>query len=88
MQTFTGAQAKKRNFTIFMQTIIQLAYPPKLVFAFSWDDCNTWEKLETMVMQSSAGGGGGGQQGGILVYLKKKKTVLLFISFNVFQCKI
>ena len=59
MQTFTGAQAKKRNFTIFMQTIIQLAYPPKLVFAFSWDDCNTWEKLETMVMQSSAGGGGG-----------------------------
>ena len=87
MQTFTGAQAKKRNFTIFMQTIIQLAYPPKLVFAFSWDDCNTWEKLETMVMQSSAGGGGG-QQGCIMVYVTMLNTVLLFISFNVFQCKI
>ena len=58
MQTFTGAQAKKRNFTIFTQTIMQLVYPPKLVFAFSWDDCNTWEKLETMAMQSSGGGGG------------------------------
>ena len=55
MQTFTGAQAKKRNFTIFTQTIMPLVYPPKLVFAFSWNDCNTREKLETMVMQSSGG---------------------------------
>ena len=30
--------------------------PPKIlhniVFDFSWDDCNTQEKLETMVMQN------------------------------------
>ena len=62
MQTFTGAQAKKRTFTIFTQTIMQLVYPPPLqfcitiVFAFSGDDCNMREKLETMVMQSSEGG--------------------------------
>ena len=33
--------------------------PPKLcitiVFHFSWDDCNTLENLETMVMQNSEG---------------------------------
>ena len=57
MQTFTGAQAKKRNFTIFTQTIMQLVYPPPpplqfcitIVFAFSGDDCNMRKKLETMV---------------------------------------
>ena len=31
-------------------------YPPKfcigVVFDFSWDHCNTQEKLETMVMQN------------------------------------
>ena len=33
--------------------------PPKLfitiVFDFSWDDCNTLENLETLVMQNSEG---------------------------------
>ena len=60
----SGAQAKKINFSIFTLTILQLVYPPKLVFAFSWDDCNTWEKLEKMVMQSSGVGVGGGGRGG------------------------
>ena len=40
---------------------MHLVYPPKLcitiVLDFSWDDCNTQEKLETMVMQNSGGGG-------------------------------
>ena len=34
---------------------MHLVYPPKIcitiLFDFSWDDCNTQEKLETMVMQ-------------------------------------
>ena len=46
-------------FTIFTQTIMHLVYPPKLcitiVFDFSWDDCNTLENLERMVMQNSEG---------------------------------
>ena len=46
-------------FTIFTQTVMRLVYPPKLcitiVFDFSWDDCNTLESLETMVMQNSEG---------------------------------
>ena len=43
-----------------MQLVSPPPPPPQfcitMVFAFSWDDCNTWEKLETMVMQSSSGG--------------------------------
>ena len=42
--------------------------PPKLyitvVFDFAWDDCNTQEELETMVMQFFFGGGGGGSKQG------------------------
>ena len=45
--------------------------PPKfyitIVFDFSWDNCNTQQKLETMVMQFVFGGtgwGGGGERGG------------------------
>ena len=38
---------------------MHLVYPPKLfitiVFDFSWDDCNTLENLETLVMQNSEG---------------------------------
>ena len=30
-----------------------------IVFDFSWDDCNTQKKLETMVMEKLGGGGGG-----------------------------
>ena len=39
---------------------MHLVYPPKIcitiLFDFSWDDCNTEEKLETMVMQIWGGG--------------------------------
>ena len=67
----SGAQAKERNFTIFTQTIMKLVYltsphpptPPKfcitVIFNFSLDDCNTREKLETMVLQSFGGNKGG-----------------------------
>ena len=43
---------------------MHLVYPPPqkkkkicitIVFDFSWDDCNTQEKLETMVMQNFGG---------------------------------
>ena len=41
---------------------MHLVYPAKLciaiVFDFSWNDCNTREKLETTVMQPREGGGG------------------------------
>ena len=40
--------------------------PPKLcitiVLDFSWDNCHTQEKLETMVMQNLGGGRGGGNK--------------------------
>ena len=52
---------------------MHLVCPPKfcttIVLDFSWDDCNTQEKLETMVMQNlggvvgAGGGGGGGKEG-------------------------
>ena len=39
--------------------IMHLVYFPKfyitIIFDFSWDDCNTQEKLETMVMQNFRG---------------------------------
>ena len=48
-----------KAFTIFTWTIMHLVYAPKLcitiVFDFSWDDCNTLENLETLVMQNSEG---------------------------------
>ena len=41
---------------------MHLVYPLKfcisVVFDFSWDDCNTKEKLETTVAQNLGGGGG------------------------------
>ena len=40
---------KKKTTTKFCTTI---------VLDFSWDHCNTQEKLETMVMQNLGGGGG------------------------------
>ena len=56
--THSGAQTKERKFTFFTQTIMQLVYTPPppspkfcitIVFDFSWDDCNTQEKLKTKV---------------------------------------
>ena len=41
--------------------LVYLPHPPSpqiritIVFDFSWDDCNTQEKLETMVMQDFGG---------------------------------
>ena len=50
--------------TIFIETIIHLVYPPKILhehaFDLSCDDCNTKEKMETTVMYFFWGGGGGG----------------------------
>ena len=44
---------------------MHLVYPTKfcitIAFDFSWDDCNTQEKLETMFMQIFFDGGGGGR---------------------------
>ena len=40
---------------------MHLVYPLyciTIVYDFSWDDCNTQEKLETMVMQNFFWGGG------------------------------
>ena len=58
-----------KAFTIFTWTIMHLVYPPKLcitiAFVFSWDDCNTLENLETMVMQNSEG-----ETRCIMVYVK------------------
>ena len=41
---------------------MQLVYTQKfgINIVFSWDDCNTHEKLDTMVMQTF-----GGKQGGL-----------------------
>ena len=43
-------------FTTFTHAIMHLVYPTKfyitIVLGFSWDDHNTQEKLETMVMQN------------------------------------
>ena len=50
--------------TIFIETIIHLVYPPKfcmnIAFDLSWNDCNTQEKVETMVTYFFWGGGGKG----------------------------
>ena len=54
------------KFTIFTYTTMHLVHPPPpqkkkncitIVFDIGWDDCNTQEKLETMVMQNLGGGG-------------------------------
>ena len=81
------AQAKERKFTIFTQTIMQLVYPLNLhnhyLEYFSWDDCNTQEKLETMVYKVL-----GATKVDYGLNIKMVNTVLLFISSKVFQCKI
>ena len=45
---------KKLVLTVFTEPIKHPVYSPKfcitIVFDFSWDACNTQEKLETMVM--------------------------------------
>ena len=52
-----ASQARK-EFTVFIAHIT-------IVFNFSWDDCNTHQKYETMVKHffslRTLGGGGGGE---------------------------
>ena len=47
------------KFTTFTQAITYLVYPPKMCVTiflnFSWDDCYTQKKWETMVMQNLGG---------------------------------
>ena len=48
-----------------------------IVFDFSWDDCNTQKKLETMVMEKL----GGGATRCIVVYVKMVNGLLRTLSF-------
>ena len=50
-----------------------------IVFDFSWDDCNTQEKLKTMVMYFFwlRGGGGGGT---ICIMVSVKLVNIFFVS--------
>ena len=45
---------ESNELTVFTENILHLVYPPKsgigAVVDFSWGDCNTLEKLETIVM--------------------------------------
>ena len=49
-------KSKMTWFTTFTLTIIHLIYPPpppkSIIFKFSWEDCKSQEKLETMLMQN------------------------------------
>ena len=55
--------------TIFIETIMHLVYPPHFAWTYehvidlSCDDCNTQEKMETMVIYFFWGAGGGEGQG-------------------------
>ena len=81
-------QAKERKFTIFTQTIMQLVYPPNLhnhyLEYFSWDNCNTQEKLETIWFYKVLGA----TKVDYGLNIKMVNTVLLLISSKVLQCKI
>ena len=63
LATTTAASTRTANkeFTIFTDTIMLFVYPQKfcitITYDFSWDDCITQEKLETMVL--------GGKQGAL-----------------------
>ena len=49
-----------------------------IVFDFSWDDCNTQEKLKTMVMYFFLVGEGGG--GTICIMVSVKMVNIFFVS--------
>ena len=57
---------KLQEFTFFTLWILHLVYLPKfcitIVFAFSWDNCDTQEKWKTMVKQFILGKGGWGRR--------------------------
>ena len=60
-----------------------LVYPPKfciaiIVFDFSWDNCKTQEKFETMVMQNL-----GGLTRCIMVYVKRANLFLFQKKLNL-----
>ena len=64
---------------------MQLVYPPPpkfyktIVLDFSLDDCNTLEKLETMILQNF-GEGRGGKQGALW-------SMVYEISFKATRCR-
>ena len=66
---------------------MQLVYPPPapkfyitIVLDFSLDDCNTLEKLETMVLQNFGEGRGGGKQGALW-------SMVYEVSFKATRCR-
>ena len=67
--------------------LVYLPPPPHkfcltIVFDFSWDDCNTQKKLETMVMEKLVGGGGGVRATRCTVlYVKMVNGLLRTFSF-------
>ena len=87
------AQAKERKFTIFTQTIMQLVYPPPpnpprfcitIIFNISLGTTviprRNWKQWLCKVLGATKVDYG--------LNVKIVNTVLLFISSNVFQCKI
>lgn len=55
----TKTKVKKTFAGSFTLSMIQLVYPTKsnisIVFAFSWDECNTQEKLKTILIKKIEG---------------------------------
>ena len=58
-------QRTKHNSPILVLPIKYFVYPPppKKKIDLYWNDCNTQEKLETIVKQNLGVGGGGGGAG-------------------------
>ena len=74
-------QRTKHNSPILVHTIKYFVYPPPppqkkkicitVVLDLSWDDCNTQEKLETIVKQNLGVGGGGGGVKKVYCYIPR-----------------
>ena len=60
-----------------MQLVYLQNFGITIVFDFSWDDCNTQEKLKTMVMYFFLVGGGGGT---ICIMVSVKLVTIFFVS--------
>ena len=57
-----------------------------IVFNFSWDNCNTQEKLKTEVIQMfffGGGGGVGGKQGVQIWEMHKRQKIVLYILLHL-----
>ena len=72
----------------FTITIIHLEYPQKfcrrsIVFKFSWKDCKSQEKVETMLMQNVFFLGGGGWGGANKMYFGHLKAAnFLYLTYK------